>query len=586
MPTYTIKAPDGNTYSVQGPPNAPQEDVQAEVLRQHPEAAGQQQAAQQAPQQPQANPTDGMSTGDKLAAGVGKAFVDTGRGAMQAQSELGDSARNASLAAEGLPTNSAPSAQTQSITTNVAESRKLDKALMATNAGQAGELLGHMVIAASIPGGVGAQVLSGAAQGALTPTAGGESRAANAAVGGGLAGAGMLAGKLLGKIVGGVIQPFKNEMLASQNAAVDTLSSAGVPMSLAQQSGDKLAQTMSNIVGDNPLVGSSLNQTQQTAFTKAVLKTLGVQSDTADAKVLLGIRTQIGGTLDKMGQKYPIPMDDVLLNKLANIEAAADSELGPEAMSVVRKQTNNIIDHAAAGEGTIAGQAFANARSSLTRIQGQNDVAGHWAGEIHDALTDALQRNASPEDVQAIQHARTSWRILKNIEMPNVVQADDQINPSALYSALNRAKNTNAMLYGQGDASLQSVMDLGAAGKMILKNSTPNSGTPARVAGMMLMGASLGAIDKMAHGDPKEALEVGLLGAAGPVAAKMITQNPATAKFFAQWARSKVASSFRTVVDQQGKRMGALAGGSVVPSIGGSGITSSPDDQQDSGEPQ
>lgn len=39
MPTYTISAPDGNTYSVTGPDGASQQDVQNEVLRQHPEAA-------------------------------------------------------------------------------------------------------------------------------------------------------------------------------------------------------------------------------------------------------------------------------------------------------------------------------------------------------------------------------------------------------------------------------------------------------------------------------------------------------------------------------------------------------------------
>lgn len=41
MATYSIKAPDGNTYQIDGPDGASQEQVQAEVLRQHPTAAGQ-----------------------------------------------------------------------------------------------------------------------------------------------------------------------------------------------------------------------------------------------------------------------------------------------------------------------------------------------------------------------------------------------------------------------------------------------------------------------------------------------------------------------------------------------------------------
>ena len=38
MPTYTISAPDGNTYSIDGPPGATDDQVRAQVLAQHPNA--------------------------------------------------------------------------------------------------------------------------------------------------------------------------------------------------------------------------------------------------------------------------------------------------------------------------------------------------------------------------------------------------------------------------------------------------------------------------------------------------------------------------------------------------------------------
>lgn len=53
MPTYAIKAPNGQTYRIDGPPGVSDADIQAEVLRQHPEASGQQPQAQ-----PEAAPTD------------------------------------------------------------------------------------------------------------------------------------------------------------------------------------------------------------------------------------------------------------------------------------------------------------------------------------------------------------------------------------------------------------------------------------------------------------------------------------------------------------------------------------------------
>ena len=38
MPIYSISAPDGKTYQIEGPAGASQEQVQAEVLRQNPTA--------------------------------------------------------------------------------------------------------------------------------------------------------------------------------------------------------------------------------------------------------------------------------------------------------------------------------------------------------------------------------------------------------------------------------------------------------------------------------------------------------------------------------------------------------------------
>ena len=38
MPTYSISAPDGNTYKIEGPAGATQDQVKAEVLKQNPSA--------------------------------------------------------------------------------------------------------------------------------------------------------------------------------------------------------------------------------------------------------------------------------------------------------------------------------------------------------------------------------------------------------------------------------------------------------------------------------------------------------------------------------------------------------------------
>lgn len=52
MATYSISAPDGNTYEITGPAGATQEQVQAEVLKQHPTAATPKAPAAQPAQEP------------------------------------------------------------------------------------------------------------------------------------------------------------------------------------------------------------------------------------------------------------------------------------------------------------------------------------------------------------------------------------------------------------------------------------------------------------------------------------------------------------------------------------------------------
>lgn len=565
MPTYTIKAPDGNTYSVQGPPNAPQEDVQAEVLRQHPDSGN----------APQANATDGMSTTDKVLAGVGKAYVDTGRGAQQAANEFGDKARSASLAAEGISDDTKPTlsslitgqkgtttARDLSIQEGIVESRKYDKALESTNAGKAGELIGHMVIGLATPGGIVGQAAGGAVQGGLTPTAGNESRAQNAALGGGMGAIGTVAGRLLGKVVGGVLQPFRTEFSQAAQEGVETLNASGVPLNAAQQGGGRLARSFSSIAEDNPLNGSNLGTQQKKAFTGAVLRILGTNSEDARPSVMEAIRSKIGTTLDGLATKNPIALDEPLLQRMATIQASAEATMTKESYTPIEKQLDNILSYAAAGGGTINGQLFGNLRSELSLMQkGNSGIVGHWAGEVQDAVSEALERQA-PADAQAINHARQAWRIMRQVE-PGI-EENNYINPAKLWNSMDAMSNINQMVRGNGD---QTLVKIAQAGKLILGNQQPNSGTAARAAAMLTFGSILGGIDALVEGKPNRALEGAMIGLVGVPALKAASENPASARIIGRWARSKALAQFRENSTAFLGKVGGAAGAAAVPSM-------------------
>lgn len=579
MASYSIQAPNGKTYTIDGPDGASQDDVQQEVMRQFPEAAGGAHRPQSldtngqgqvvgATGSPaavaQQQPTAGMSTGAMVAAGAGKAVMDAGRGLQQMGNSVADAVSPQAQTMSGMVTGaSTKRSDTSGLNEDIRQSRANDKALEATNAGKAGEILGQLAMTYAAPGGALGSAVAGAAQGAATPTLGNESRATNTATGAALGFGGHVAGTLLGKVVGGLTQPFRSTMTDDMASQAQDLLNSGVPLSAAQQGGGKIAQTLHNVVSDNPLIGSSLSAEQQSAFTSAVLKTVGIQSDTASPKVMDTLRGTLGNIFDTTAARNPIPMDNTLLTRLATVETAAGSELGPNEMSIIQKQVDNLIDHAAAGGGTLNGQAFANARSSLARLQGQNDVTGHWAGEIHDALADALNRNVSPQEAQTISTARGAYRAMKAIQ--DSITSTNDISPVLLYNRLDRLNNVNQMVYGKGD---QSLVGLATAGKNILGGlKTPNSGTGQRIAGMLMTGSALSAVDALAGGDPKQAMEAGLLGVAGPNIAKVISENPASARIIGQWARSKVLGNFRKTVTTGGAALFGSVGGAITPQV-------------------
>lgn len=138
---------------------------------------------------PKYDPTEGMGGFEKFRAGFGKAFVDLGRGVQQ-------------LAAAG-PRNEEGRQRQAKLQSDIDESRRLDAPLMARGAAKAGDITGGIAATAplaAVPGAntfVGASVLGGLT-GAMQPTATGESRVRNVALGAAAGGGGQQLGKAVG----------------------------------------------------------------------------------------------------------------------------------------------------------------------------------------------------------------------------------------------------------------------------------------------------------------------------------------------------------------------------------------------------
>jgi hypothetical protein len=520
MPPTEVTDP-GLLAQLNAPQSGPQEVTDPALL-----------AKLNAPATPKYDPTEGMSTADKFNAGVGKSIVDTGRGIYQLGASLGH--------AMGV----VPDEKMRQIQQDAEDQKTQDAPLMNTGAGMAGNIAGGAAQVAAMPELLpeklaAAPVLNAAGSGALfsgaQPTTGDESRGANAAIGA----AGGAGGELFGRALGFVAQPLKSALSDAGTKAVNSLKQAGVPLDLAQQTGNRVAQTIKNIIADNPLIGpSAFPEEQGKAFNRAVLKTMGIHDPAvtvADDATLDAGRQSIKNVMNDVAARNPIHYDGGLEADLARIEKEAPATLTADDMGPVHANLNNIVQSAANNGGVIPGTVYQKLRSILGALS-KNPKYAPIMHDVQEALDDAFQRSTAPEDQAALATARQQYRAMKQIEGA-VDPSTGDISPAKLLTQINTKANRNQSLYGKGD---QTLVDLAKAGKNVLAPHNPNSGTARRLAGMAAMGAVAGGGDELLHGDPKEAAKIAVAGAALPWVGRQLVENPKIVKSVTGWNNSPV----------------------------------------------
>lgn len=410
---------------------------------------------------PSYDPAKGMSTTDKVLSGIGKGMVDTGRGAYQLGASIGHAA--------GLVSDE-KMAQIQG---DVDEAHDLDKPLMNTIAGKVGDVIGTTVPALLVPGGgIAGGAAAGAALGAAQPVATGESRLQNAGLGAAGGAAGGAIGKVF-KVLGGFGVPMERQ------AAVDTLTSEGIPTSVAQKTASKGAQTVERASGMISDAQNEFMAKQQPAFNQAVLRRVGVTDPgvtAATPDVLAGAKGKITGVMDDVA-KNGLNVDDGMLNGLGEIENDALSKLPDSDLGPIKKHITDILNNAAKNDGSLDGTFYQKIRSSLGDLSTDPRYAP-IAHDMQDVLDDALTRQ-NPEDAARLATARQQYRALK-YQITPAVDSNGNVSVPKLMSTLMNKSNRNQTLYGQGD---QSLVNLAKAANQIIPDRLGNSGTPERMLG-------------------------------------------------------------------------------------------------------
>lgn len=533
MPAFTFTDPSGKSYTVNGPDGATQDQAWAMLQ-------------QQLKSQPTYNPTDGMSEMDKFWAGAGKSVVDTGRGlgqlAMQAGNKLG------MVSDQGLAANQQ----------DISDSRKQDAPLAATTAGKVGQFAGDAAMLATAPEGLAGAAVGSAALAGAQPTVGDESRASNTAIGA----AGGAAGFGAGKVLGAVAQPITDRLGALGQQFRQILTQEGVPLDAAQATGSKVAQTLKNAGSDAPLTGhTDFPQQQAEQFTRATLEKMGIQNATeASPGVMQAGRQRLKDAYNGIAARNTINYDPPLNQDISQIRYEASRNLTPENAQVIHNKLDDLETMVQANGGNgMTGAGYEQFQSGLGKIAKDGGKAP-FVTDIRQALTGALQRQATPGDAALLSQTNQRYAAMKAIQQ-SIDSNTNLVSPSKLYNSLDTTKGANGTVYGQGPN--QALIGLAQAGKALIGKTTANSGTAQRSAGLAVVGGIGAEAYDLASGKPMnsgDALKGAVaLGLAPEVAQRLVYSNAGRATL-QRWAQSRIAGSIR----QGAAGVGGVAGGATA----------------------
>ena len=250
----------------------------------------------------------------------------------------------------------------------------------------------------------------------------------------------------------------------SQNAAVRTLSSVNRNM------------LWSGAGSADAAITDGLN--------RAVSNTFGEDAPRITDAVMSNARSRIGKELDRIGNATTVQFDNPLLQDLTQIDGDARSSMGylpgvapsPDLQSVLN-QIDRVQNTAVANAGVIPGNVFQDMikkGTPLDRVASSADPnVANYGQQIRDALFDAWERSAPPDEVQNLQDARFQYKNMKTIE-PLVEKSPTGALSPALLTGAARSSFDDMAYSGAGPLG-----ELGNIGQLFLK-PPPDSYTAMR----------------------------------------------------------------------------------------------------------
>lgn len=268
-------------------------------------------------------------------------------------------------------------------------------------------------------------------------------------------------------------------------------------------------------------------------FTKAALKKAGIESDEFTPEVRELAQNQFNKRYENLFNKEVVLIDDQALDDLSKVIAKNIDKLDVNQKPIVNAYLRDILNNR-----NMSGQAYQEARSDLTqRAYSMGDkFTSNILRDIRNALDKAAGRSLPIAKRGELGKINKEYRNFKLLEKAASGLSQDSleglVSPVALSRAVETANKTkNIKGYGE-------LYGLSRAGRAVLADKVPNSGTAQRALVQQLLTAGgLGAgVGGGVYGytqDPSLALMAASGTLALPKLSQLLMNNPAARSYFA-----------------------------------------------------
>lgn len=276
-------------------------------------------------------------------------------------------------------------------------------------------------------------------------------------------------------VAGGALRSSFGEAATPELAAAAArMQQEGVPLTVAQRTGSKGAQALTRAADTMDSQALPFYKQQADAFNRAVLQRIGINASNATPAVMGAAKDRIGAVMDAVASRANIAYDSQLQSDLNTVEHTLARTVPESDRAPLLRNIEDIREAAGGPNGHIGAQLYQQVQRNLDTLRA-NPALTSAAEDVQEALNDAVNRYASPQDQALLTQARNQYRVLKQVEP--AIGPDGDISVNKLMSSISRPRYRNQTIYGQGD---QDFATLVKSAKLTIPDALGNSGTAER----------------------------------------------------------------------------------------------------------